>query len=113
MLNGGQGVARGSIRITDRSGAHADIDLSAVQTIDDVLDAINNAARISVRPSPDGDHIRLIDTTGQSAANLKVQEVGGGQHGGLAGLAGINVADPTRPTAGTSCDCTPTSTSAR
>ena len=36
-LNGGAGVARGQIRITDRSGGSAVVDLRYVQTIDDVL----------------------------------------------------------------------------
>ncbi len=40
-LNGGDGVQRGKIRITDRSGASAVIDLSFARTVDDVLDAIN------------------------------------------------------------------------
>ena len=40
-LNGGAGVRRGIITITDRSGATADIDLSTAVTVDDVLEAIN------------------------------------------------------------------------
>ena len=40
-LNGGQGVRRGTITITDRSGADAEIDLSTSMTVDDVLNAIN------------------------------------------------------------------------
>ena len=45
-LNGGQGVQRGTIRITDRSGASADIDLTKAVDLDDVLDAINTAGNI-------------------------------------------------------------------
>ena len=41
-LNGGDGVQRGKIRITDRSGATAVIDLSFARTVDDVLAAIND-----------------------------------------------------------------------
>ena len=41
-LNGGLGVQRGKIRITDRSGATAEIDLNFAQTIDDVLSEIND-----------------------------------------------------------------------
>ena len=40
-LNAGQGVSRGKIKITDRSGATGVIDLRYAQTIDDVLAAIN------------------------------------------------------------------------
>lgn len=53
-LNGGTGVRRGVITITDRSGASADIDLSTALTINDVLEAINDAAEIRVRASVTG-----------------------------------------------------------
>ncbi|MCH7727321.1 MAG: hypothetical protein IH991_12695 [Planctomycetes bacterium] len=39
-LNDGSGVQRGEVRITDRSGASAVIDLRFVQTVDDVLAAV-------------------------------------------------------------------------
>jgi len=91
LFGGGQGVARGRIRITDRSGASSEIDLSAVQTIDEVLDAINGDTTINVTALARGDCVRLIDNTGQAFSNLKVQEVGGGTAASL-GLAGIDVA---------------------
>ncbi len=94
-LNGGQGVPRGAIRITDRSGARADIDLSTARTIDDVLAAINNNTTINVTAVAVGDHIRLIDNTGQSISNLIVQEVRGGSTAAALGLAGINTAEST------------------
>jgi flagellar hook-associated protein 2 len=92
LLGGGQGFAQGSIRITDRSGASAAIDLSTAQTIDDVLEAINDVVTIGVTASAEGDHIRLSDHTGQTAANLRVEEVGGGSTAATLGLAGVNVA---------------------
>ena len=92
VLGGGEGVDRGSIRITDRSGASAEIDLSTVQTIDDVLEAINTNTTINVTATAKGGHIRLEDDTGQSVSNLKVQEVGGGTTAASLGLAGIDVA---------------------
>jgi len=49
LLNGGSGVRRGIITITDRSGATAEIDLSKAQTIEDVLIAINASADVNVR----------------------------------------------------------------
>jgi len=91
-LNGGQGVRRGKIRITDRGGASTEIDLTAAQTIDDVLDAINSASGINVTASTRGGSIRLTDHTGQTASNLKVQEVGRGTTAASLGLAGIDVA---------------------
>ncbi|MCL4193326.1 MAG: hypothetical protein KJZ87_16440, partial [Thermoguttaceae bacterium] len=74
MLSGGEGFARGRIRITDRSGAAAEIDLTTAQTIDDVLAAINGNTTINVTAEAVGDAIRLTDNTGQTAANLKVME---------------------------------------
>jgi flagellar hook-associated protein 2 len=47
-LNAGAGVRRGSIRITDRAGNAAEIDLRIARTVDDVLDAINNNTEASV-----------------------------------------------------------------
>ena len=93
-FGGGVGVRRGQIRITDRSGASAQIDLSTVQTVDDVLDAINSDTRINITAVAHEDGFRLIDNTGQSVSNLMVQEVSGGTTAASLGLDGINVAGP-------------------
>jgi flagellar hook-associated protein 2 len=90
-LNDGTGVQRGEIRITDRSGASAVIDLSFARTVDDVLNAINNETAISVTAVAVGDSFKLIDNSGGSG-NLRVQEVGGGTTAVDLGLAAINVA---------------------
>lgn len=95
LLNEGQGIDRGSIRITDRSGASAEIDLSTVQTIDDVLDAINGSTQLNVTAQANGDRIQLVDHTGLELSNLKVQEVGNGTTAESLGLAGIDVAQST------------------
>ncbi|MBL8888914.1 MAG: flagellar filament capping protein FliD [Planctomycetaceae bacterium] len=92
QLNGGSGVERGQIRITDRSGATAIIDLRQAKTVDDVVEAINNNSDINVEIRANGDRFELIDETGQTAANLRVQEVGGGTTAFDLGLSGINVA---------------------
>ena len=91
LVNGGQGIQRGKIRLVDRSGAWADIDLSTAQTIDDVLDAINNNTTVNVLASVRDGRIRLEDQTGQTVSNLKVLEVGGGTTAQSLGLAGIDV----------------------
>jgi len=78
FLHGMQGIQRGSIHVTDRSGDTATIDLSAVANVQDVLDAINYATDINVTATVSGDHLVLTDNTGQTAANLQVQEIGGG-----------------------------------
>ena len=92
-INGGDGFDPGSLRITDRSGNSAEIDLSMAQSVDDVLDAINENTQIGVTAEANGDGIRLIDDTGSEISNLIVQEVGGGTTAESLGLGGINVAE--------------------
>ncbi len=93
-LGGGTGFQPGKIRITDRSGASAVIDLRYARTIDDVLAAINGNEQIQVEALAVGDALRLVDRTGQTLSNLRVQEVGG-QTAASLGLAGIDVAADT------------------
>lgn len=95
-LNGGQGIRRGTISITDRSGTSADIDLSAAVTIDDVLDAINSQRDVNVRArvtgiSEDGftgDRIVLEDLTGLETGRLIVADQNGGFTAADLGIAG-------------------------
>ncbi|HEY2253984.1 MAG TPA: flagellar cap protein FliD N-terminal domain-containing protein, partial [Planctomycetaceae bacterium] len=95
VLNGGAGVQAGSIRITDRSGASANIDLSNAFSVDDVVSAINNTSGISVQASIQGGHLVLTDTSGQSSSNLSVTDVASGGHTAEdLGIAG-SVAAPT------------------
>ena len=91
-LNGGLGVSRGKIKITDRNGDSATVDLRFAQTIDDVLEAINAADGIEVTATTEGDAIHLSDSTGSTSSNLKVEEVGGGQTAADLGLGGIDTA---------------------
>jgi flagellar hook-associated protein 2 len=77
FLNGQTGVSRGSIKITDRSGASAVVDLSMAVDVRDVIEAIN-AASVSIAASADGDRLLLTDTSG-GAGNLSVAEVSGGR----------------------------------
>ena len=83
---------RGKIRITDRSGASAEVDLRYAVTIDDVIAKINETDGVSVTAVADGDAIRLIDDTGATTNNLRVAEVNGGTTAASLGLANINVA---------------------
>lgn len=89
-LNGGQSLQGGKIRITDRSGDSAEIDLRAARTVDDFLRAVNNNEDIEVTASVVGDQFVLSDTSG-GAGNLRVQEVAGGTTAAGLGLSGINV----------------------
>jgi flagellar hook-associated protein 2 len=60
-INGGDGLARGKIKITDRSGASATIDLRYAVTVDDVLAAINQNESVEVQASVAGDRLVLTD----------------------------------------------------
>ncbi|GAB5495767.1 MAG: flagellar filament capping protein FliD [Phycisphaerales bacterium] len=62
-LNGGAGVRRGIISITNSNGTTEDIDLSKVGTVSEALDAINSA-NIGVRAETVQDQIVLTDTAG-------------------------------------------------
>jgi flagellar hook-associated protein 2 len=90
-LNGGAGVGRGEFRITDRSGASSVIDTSKAVTLDDVVNDINTATNISVRASIQDNHLVLTDTSGASASNLIVQDLGDGSSAKDLGIA-TNVA---------------------
>lgn len=93
-LNGGAGVTRGEIKITDRSGNSAVIDLSLARTVDDVIDAINADAATNLSATAVGDAFVLADEIG-GAGSIVVQEVGGGTTAAGLGLDGINVAAAT------------------
>lgn len=87
-LNAGEGVAGGEIRITDKNGDSAVIDLRAAQSVDDVLEAINASAAINVTAAARGDRFVITDNTG-GAGTLTVQEVGLGTTAAGLGLAGV------------------------
>ncbi|MEK6799786.1 MAG: flagellar filament capping protein FliD [Planctomycetota bacterium] len=84
-LNGGRGVRRGVILVTDRSGATATVDLSRALTVADVLEAINSNSAVRVRASvtgsvsngASGDRIVIEDQSG-GAGNLTVADARGG-----------------------------------
>lgn len=88
QLNGGAGVYRGQIRVTDRSGASATVDVSTAQTIDDVIQKINQTAGVHVEASINGDGLVLTDKTGLTASNLIVQDLGAGTAAADLGIAG-------------------------
>ena len=69
-LNGGNGIKRGKISITDRSGNSATIDLSTVVTVQDVLDRINAEPGVGVTASVDDGAIIITDQTGSTDSNL-------------------------------------------
>ncbi len=90
-LNHGRGVQAGKIRITDRSGASADIDLSKVRTIDDVITAINDAG-VAVHATTENNALKLIDQSGSTLSNLRVEQLGDAETAADLGLWGIDSA---------------------
>lgn len=90
LLNEGRGVRRGEIRITDRSGTSAVVDLRQTRTIDDVLEMINKTREINVTAEIHGDRIRVLDNTQQSVTKLRVQDVNGGFTASDLGLADVD-----------------------
>ncbi len=92
QLNGGAGVARGSIRVTDRSGASKTIDLRFAQNVNDVVDAINKTDGIQVVASVDGDRLKIADTSSGSGT-LSVSEVSGGTTAADLGLSAISTSN--------------------
>lgn len=86
-LNGGLGVTRGKITITDRAGKVGTIDLSKAVTVNDVVSAINASDDIDVTATVDGDRLVLTDNTGASANNLIVSDSFGGSTAASLGIA--------------------------
>ncbi len=94
VLNGGQGVARGSIRITNRAGASVVVDLSSALTLEEAVGAINGASGLNVTASVQGASdanpgagLLLTDASG-GAGTLQVQEVGSGSTAADLGIFG-------------------------
>ncbi|MEQ9460171.1 MAG: flagellar filament capping protein FliD [Phycisphaeraceae bacterium] len=66
VLNGGEGITRGILTLTDQSGRTADIDLSSAVSLEDVIKAINTNTGVSVRASIADDGLKLSDISGGS-----------------------------------------------
>ena len=87
QLNGGDGVRRGSFRITDRGGKSGVIDISTALSLDDVVKKINMSLDVTVRAEIQGDKLVLNDLSG-GAGNLTVTDLGGGHAATDLGIAG-------------------------
>jgi flagellar hook-associated protein 2 len=86
-LNGGEGVRRGSIEITDSSGDSATIELDSVLNVRDVLEAINSRADIRVSARVSGDRI-VIEDQADGTGTLSIGEVAGGSTARDLGIVG-------------------------
>ncbi len=79
-LNQGRGVALGSFRITDTTGAAASVNLSSASatTVGEVIDAINNAGlAVQAKINTKGDGIEIIDTA-EAGGTLSVADLSNG-----------------------------------
>jgi flagellar hook-associated protein 2 len=91
-LNGGHGISKGLIRITDGNGMRATIDLRKANTVKDVLDAINENYDVDVIAELDGDRLVLRDVSGGDPSKMTVNEVSGGRTAASLGLIGTGAA---------------------
>jgi flagellar hook-associated protein 2 len=86
-LNGGQGISRGRIVITDSAGQSTTVDLSRVGTVTEVLDAINTAGAGRFNARVAGDRFIITDTAG-GAGNLIIADAAGSTTATSLGIAG-------------------------
>ncbi len=79
-LNSGHGIARGRVKFTNSLGTYATLDLSstAIQTMQDVIDAIDTLGiGIEARINDTGDGLLITDTNG-GASDMLTEEEGNG-----------------------------------
>lgn len=90
-LNGGAGIRRGQIRIVDRNGDMATIDLRSAYSMADVLEAINSQTDAAVRAYVENDRLVVEDMTGLPASEgkLTVTNVGTGYAATDLGIVGV------------------------
>lgn len=86
-LNGGSGISRGKIVITDKSGASATVDLSTAVSVNDVISAINQADGVNVRARVEGDAFSIEDLSG-GGGSLTVANAFGYTTADSLGIAG-------------------------
>jgi flagellar hook-associated protein 2 len=91
-LNGGEGVSRGFIRITDRSGATSLVDLRSVVSVNDAIDKINTATGTNVLAEVDGDRLTISDVSG-GTGDLLITNVGTTGTATSLGIAGNGTLD--------------------
>ena len=79
-LNGGRGLGTlGQINLTDRSGGTATVDLSAAQTLEDVINTINTSGlKLTAQVNDAANGIKIVDTSGAIVSNLKVENAADG-----------------------------------
>lgn len=79
LLNSGEGVRLGTVKITDRRGVSAEVDLTTAQTIGDVRAALAGTG-LSISVALVDSHLQLSDTSNLGedvVTELKVEDVSG------------------------------------
>lgn len=94
QLNGGKGIYRGSVRVTDRANNSSIIDLSACDTMDDVVNALNASTGAQIKASLKEGRIHIEDNSG-GVGTIRVQNVGAGTTATDLGIAGTSGAGET------------------
>lgn len=92
-LNGGDGVQRGKIVVTDHSGARETIDLSRVATVGELVSKINSAGSVRISARLDGDKLVIEDTTGVDGT-LRIENANGYSTATSLGIEGSAVNSP-------------------
>jgi flagellar hook-associated protein 2 len=89
-LNGGNGIALGTISISDRAGHSGNINLSNATSLSDIINDINNnssGVKVTAAINSAGTGIQITDTSGGSG-NLVIGNVGSGTTATSLGIAG-------------------------
>jgi len=98
QLNGGSGVAAGTIHITNRAGVSADIDLSAAQTVGDVVAAINGSGLGGVAAAILNQEIQITDSS-TGDGELTISDIDDGVTARDLGIVGTSTAGAVKGTA--------------
>jgi len=87
-LNGGQGMSLGQLAITNGAGQSTQVDLSGARTVQNVLDAINNAgAGVTASLNEATNGIQIQDASG-GTGSMTIGDAGGGNSAEKLGIAG-------------------------
>lgn len=88
-LRGGEGVGQGTIKVTDRTGQIATIELTGAVTLQDVATRINDADGVGVTATIENERLVVRDSSG-GGGSLVISNVGGGSIASRLGIAGTH-----------------------
>jgi len=86
-LRAGEGVSRGSMKVTDSLGRVATIDLTTAVSIQEVVERLNAAEGVGIAASIEDERLVIRDEGGGASA-LKIEDVGAGRIAADLGVAG-------------------------